>query len=107
MDNTKFLTELLRLKDIKIKITWFDFKNQDNELHIGVKPYKTGGCCPTCGRRCRIIRVLESRSWINVTILGSKIVFWYAPREINCPTHGHVQEDITWTAPLCAGDLSS
>jgi transposase len=97
MGNTKLLTKLLRLKDIKI--TWFDFKNRDKEMHIGIKPYKTGRRCPTCGRRCRIIRALENRSWTDVTILGRKVIFWYAPRVINCPTHGRVQEDIPWAAP--------
>lgn len=97
MGNTKLLTKLLRLKGIKI--TWFDFKNRDKELHLGLKPHKTGCCCPICNRRCPIVRTMESRSWTDVTILGRKIVLWFAPRVIHCPAHGRVQEDITWAAP--------
>src|SRR5271170_4613494 len=92
MGNTKLLTKLLRLKDVKI--TWFKFENRDKELHIGIKPYKTGCHCPTCDRRCPIVCKAQNRSWKDVTILGRKIVLWYAPRDINCPTHGRVQEEI-------------
>jgi transposase len=28
-----------------------------------------------------------------------RIVFHYAPKEIDCPTHGRVQEQIAWAAP--------
>ena len=97
MGNTKLLAKLLRLKDVKI--TWFKFENRDKELHIGVKPYKTGCRCPTCDRRCPIVCSLKPRSWTDVTILGRKVVLWNAPREINCPTHGRVQEQIPWAAP--------
>jgi transposase len=97
MGNTKLLTKLLRLKNIKI--TWFEFRNRDKELHIGVKPYKNGCRCPTCNRRCPIVRHATNRSWTDVTILGRKIVLWYVPRDINCPTHGRVQEAIPWAAP--------
>lgn len=98
MGNTRLLTKLLCLKGAKIN--WFQFENRDKELHIGVKPYKTGCRCQKCGRRCKIVGIAEARSWTDVTILGRKTVFWYAPKEINCPTHGCAQEDIPWAAPL-------
>jgi hypothetical protein len=82
-----------------MKVIWFEFKDRDKELHIGVKSYKNGCRCPTCNRRCPIVRCAENRSWMDVTILGLKVVFWYAPREINCPTHGRIQENIPWAAP--------
>ena len=67
MGNTKLLTKLLCLKDVKI--TWFNFENYNKELHLGLKPYKTGCCCSTCGRRCPIVRTMEIRlpflSWLN------------------------------------------
>ena len=97
MGNTKLLMKLLRLKEIKIN--WFRFEMRDKELHIGIKPYKTGCRCQQCGRRCKIVCVGENRSWTDVTILGRKIVLWYAPKEIICPTHGRAQEDIPWAAP--------
>jgi len=82
-----------------MKVTWFEFKDHNKELHIGVKPYKNGCCCQQCQRRCPIIRQAEeSRSWSDVTVLGLKIVFWYPPKVIDCETHGKAQEAIPWAA---------
>jgi transposase len=97
MDNTKLLTKLLRLNGVKI--TYFEFKNRDKELHVGVKPNKNGCRCQQCGRRCPIVRIVGKRSWVDVTILGRKVIFWYAPKEIKCPTHGRGQEELPWAAP--------
>ena len=33
--------------------------------------------------------------------MGMRILLWYAPKEIRCPTHGRVQEEIPW-APAFA-----
>ena len=30
--------------------------------------------------------------------MGMRILLWYAPKEIQCPTHGRVQEKISWAA---------
>jgi transposase len=99
MSNQKLLLKLLRLKGLKI--TWFEFKDRNKELHIGVKPYKNGCLCQQCQRRCPIVREAEeARPWTDVTILGLKIILWYAPKEINCPTHGKAQEEIPWAAPM-------
>ena len=38
------------------------------------------------------------RRWEDATILGIRIIFHYAPKEIECPTHGRVQEAIPWAA---------
>src|SRR5438067_836841 len=47
----------------------------------------------------RIARTVgEARSWSDVTILGIRIVLYYAPKEIVCPTHGRIQEAISWAA---------
>lgn len=98
MSNSKLLCKLLRLKEMKV--TWFEFKARGKELHLGVKPYKNGCLCQQCQRRCQIVRqATESRSWGDVTILGLKVVLWYAPKEIDCPTHGRAQENIAWAAP--------
>jgi transposase len=35
---------MLRLK--ALKITDFEFRNRDKELHLAVKPYKNGCPCP-------------------------------------------------------------
>ncbi len=92
------LAKILRLKDLKI--TAFAFQQRDTELHLWVKPFKNGCRCPKCERRCPIVRqAQEARSWEDVAILGRKVLFWYAPKEIVCPTHGLVQERIPWAAP--------
>jgi transposase len=81
----------------RLKVSDFEFKNRGTELHLAVKPYKNGCRCPHCGRRGRIVRQATSfRLWEDVPILGLRILFHYAPKEIECPTHGRVQEEIPW-----------
>jgi transposase len=97
MSTLRLLQKLLRLKEVKI--TWFEFRSRDTELHLGVKPYKNGCRCAECGRRGRVIRsATEARTWTDVTILGLKVTFHYAPKEITCPTHGRGREEIPWAA---------
>ena len=38
MTNHRLLARLLQLRELKI--TGFQFKNRDKELHLSVKPYK-------------------------------------------------------------------
>ena len=100
MSNLKLLRTILRLKSLKI--THFRFMHRDKELHLAVKPYKNGCRCPDCGRRGRIVhQTTELRRWEDVAVMGLRIVLWYAPKEIQCPTHGRVQEEIPW-APVYA-----
>jgi len=95
VSNLKLLSKILRLKTMRI--THFCFKNREKELHLAVKPYKNGCRCPKCGRRGRIKRhTTELRRWEDLTLMGMKTMFWYAPKEILCPTHGRVQEEIPW-----------
>nr|WP_246345558.1 ISL3 family transposase [endosymbiont of Lamellibrachia barhami] len=94
----KLLSKILRLKGMKITSFWF--KNRDRELHLAIKPYKNGCRCPECGRRGRIVRyATELRRWEDLTLMGMKVLFWYAPKEIQCTTHGRVQEMIPWAPP--------
>lgn len=98
MSNLTLLAKILRLKDLKI--TAFSFQQRDTELHLWVKPFKNGCRCPVCERRCPIVRqAQEARSWEDIAVFGRKTLFWYAPKEILCPTHGLVQEKIPWAAP--------
>lgn len=95
MSNTKLLRKILRL--IELKVTWFRFQDRGKELHLGVKPYKNGCLCPECGRRCRIVRyAVDERSWKDLAVFGLQVYFHYAPKEIECPTHGLLQEEIPW-----------
>jgi len=97
MSNTTLLAKILRLKEMKI--TGFAFKHRGQELHLSVKPYKNGCRCPACQRRCRIVRHgTEPRCWTDVTVLGMRVILHYAPKEIDCPTHGRAQEAIPWAA---------
>lgn len=98
MSNLKLLYKILRLKGMKV--THFDFRNRNKELHLAVKPYKNGCRCPDCGRRGRIVRhTAQPRRWEDLTLMGLKVLFCYAPKEIHCPTHGRVQEEIPWAEP--------
>ena len=98
MSNRKLLRTILRLQSLKI--TDFRLMHRDTELHLAVKPYKNGCRCPACGRRGRIVhQTTEFRRWEDVAVLGLRVVLWYAPKEIQCPTHGRVQEEIPWAPP--------
>lgn len=97
MSNMKLLLKILRLKELKIN--GFEFRQRDKELHLFVKPYKNGCCCPECRRRCRIVRHgAEPRCWADITLIGMRVILHYAPKEIECPTHGRLQEAIPWAA---------
>ena len=97
MSELRLLKKILRFKEVNI--THFELKNRDTELHLGVKPYKNGCRCPVCHRRCRIVRLArEVRSWSDLTLFGMPVSLWYTPKEIECPTHGRLQEDIAWAA---------
>ena len=95
MTTTKFISKLIKLKDLKL--AWYQLRDRKKELWLGVKPYKNGCCCPECGRRCRILNQLENyRIWRDIVICGVQILLYYAPKEIWCPTHGRMQENIPW-----------
>ena len=97
MSNMKLLLKILRLKELKIN--GFEFRQRDKELHLFVKPYKNGCRCPECRRRCRIVRHgTEPRSWTDITVMGMRVILHYAPKELVCPTHGRLQEEIPWAA---------
>lgn len=96
MTSNKLLSCLLKMKGFRV--TWFELKSE-TILRVGVKPHKTGCRCPKCGRRCEIVRHLrECRSWDDIVVCGRRCIFMYAPKEIYCPTHGRIQEQIPWAA---------
>lgn len=91
-----FIAKLFQFKRY-LKVTSFEFTNYNKILHILVKPYKNGCCCNACGRRCKIVGFAkESRSWRDIPIHGIEVWLDYHPREVHCPTHGRVQENIPW-----------
>lgn len=95
MTVNKFIRKLLNLKGLLV--TSYHFKIRYRVLNLWVKPYKNGCLCPHCKRRGRIIRTMdEPRQWRDIPICGWSVFLWYRPREILCPTHNRVQEDIPW-----------
>jgi len=95
MTVNKFIRKVLNLKGVSV--TGFQFKIRDRELHLWVKPHKNGCLCPHCRRRGRIKRIMDQpRVWRDLPICGWSVFFWYYPKEISCPTHGRVQEEIPW-----------
>jgi len=97
MSNMKLLAKILRLKGLKIN--GYEFRRRDKELHLVVKPYKNGCRCTLCQRRCQIVRhATEPRIWTDITLIGMRVLLHYTPKEIVCPTHGRLQEEIPWAA---------
>ena len=95
MTVNKFIRKLFQLKGVVVKN--YQFKTREKVLKLWVAPYKNGCLCPQCQRRCRIIRMMdEPRHWRDIPACGWTVFFWYTPREVMCPTHGRVQEDIPW-----------
>lgn len=98
MGINKFITRLLRIKGFRI--CWYSFSDYNRELHLGVKPHKNGCRCPHCGRRGTIVRIMpDVRAWRDVRVCGITVWLHYQLKEIDCPTHGRVQEEIPWAAP--------
>jgi transposase len=92
----KFLLKLFKLKKV-VKITDVEFKDRGKILNIYVKPYKNGCECPKCDRRCKIVGFAkEKRFWKDLPVHGIKVNFVYLPKEVECPTHGRIQENIPW-----------
>jgi transposase len=38
----------------------------------------------------------EYRLWRDLPLYGCTVMLWYCPKEIKCPTHGRIQENIPW-----------
>jgi len=94
----KFIVALLHLKDIFV--CDYQLKHRDRELHLFIRPYKKGCRCPQCGRRGKIVHISSSiRMWRDLPVGRWKVFFCYQPKEIFCPTHGRIQEDIPWADP--------
>ena len=95
MTVNKFIRKLLNLKGLVVYD--YQFRTRSRALILWVKPYKNGCICPYCKRRCRIVRIMDRiRQWRDIPVCGWSVFFWYHPREIICPTHGRVQEEIPW-----------
>jgi transposase len=92
----KVLCTLLKLKDLRIVNHWFE----PGGLVLAVKPYKNGRRCPECGRRGTLVHASSARRWRDVQVCARTVWLLYGPREIRCPTHGRVSEEIPWAEPF-------
>lgn len=96
MTVNQFIRKLLNLKELSVVGFHLD-TGKHGALELFVKPYKNGCLCPHCRRRCPIVRTREfARMWRDPPIYGRGVRLWYQPREVQCPTHGRVQEEIPW-----------
>jgi len=96
MSALKLIAKLFRLERY-LRVVEFWFRVRDGEFHLLVKPYKNGCRCPECGQRGRFLRQMPKvRIWRDIRICGWAVYFHYCPREIECRTHGRVQERIPW-----------
>ncbi len=94
MTANKCIQKLLRFKGLKVVDFAFEVPGR---LVILVKPHRNGCCCPECGRRGKIVQVLPGvRWWRDISIAGWSVWLQHCPREILCPTHGRIQENIPW-----------
>ena len=95
MATNKFIRSLLNLKELSV--SRFALQIRKRRLNLWVKPYKNGCRCPQCRRRGRIAHITDMyRVWRDLPIYGISVLLWYCPKEILCPTHGRVQENIPW-----------
>jgi transposase len=95
MTANKFIRNLLRLKELSVSGFELDHKNQT--LFLWVKPHKNGCRCPYCNRRAKIVHQTNiGRVWRDLPLYGYQVQLCYSAREILCPTHGRVQENIPW-----------
>ena len=82
MTDKKLLAKLLRIKGYHVK--WYDIYAKKGEIHIGVKPHKTGSRCPECDRREKIVATLpEHRKWLDVMICGMRVFFFISQEKLN------------------------
>lgn len=96
MTTLRVLGKLLKLKGLRVRSAWFEPEG----LILAVKPYKNGCRCPECGRRGTIVNSLDLRRWRDVQVCGRTIRLLYRPREIRCPTHDRLSEEIPWAEPF-------
>ncbi len=93
MTVNKLLVKLFRFKGLRVLD--MSFRGLWN-ISITVKPNKNGCRCPECGRRGKILCFLECRRWRDLTMCGWTVWLEFCPREIRCPTHGRLMEEIPW-----------
>ena len=99
MTAMKFVSKLFKFKGFGAVGVWFEGHGEEAAVVVAVKPQRNGCRCPECGRRGKIVQVMEPRRWRDVRICGRTVWLYHRPREIRCPTHGRHVEEVPWAAP--------
>ena len=99
MTAMKFVSKLFKFKGFGAVDVCFEGHGEEAAVVVSVQPHNNGCRCPQCGRRGKIVRVMEPRRWRDVRICGRTVWLYYRPREIRCPTHGRHVEEVPWAAP--------
>lgn len=99
MTTLKFVSNLLKFKGFRAVDVCFEGCGQEAAIVVSVEPHNNGCRCPQCGRRGKIVRVMEPRRWRDVRVCGRTVWLHHRPREIRCPTHGRHIEEVPWAAP--------
>lgn len=98
MTGMKLVSKLLKFKGFRAVNLWFEGKGV-GDIIVAVKPHKNGCRCPQCGRRGKIVRIMQPRRWRDVRVCGRTVWLQHSPREIRCPTHGRRVEEPPWAEP--------
>ena len=98
MTGMKLVSKLLKFKGFRAVNLWFEGKGV-GDIIVAVKPHKNGCRCPQCGRRGKIVRIMQPRRWRDVRVCGRTVWLQHSPREIRCPTHGRRVEESPWAEP--------
>ena len=99
MTAMKFVSKLFKFKGFGAVDVCFEGHGEEAAVVVAVQPHNNGCRCPQCGRRSKIVRVMEPRRWRDVRICGRTVWLYHRPREIRCPTHGRHVEEVPWAAP--------
>ena len=98
MTAMKFVSKMFQFKGFRAVGVWFEGHGEEAAVVVAVKPQRNGCRCPECGRRGKIVQVMEFRRWRDVRVCGRTLWLHHAPREIRCPTHGRRVEEVPWAA---------
>ena len=99
MTAMKFVSKLFKFKGFGAVDVCFEGHGEEAAVVVAVKPQRNGCRCPECGRRGKIVQVMEFCRWRDVRVCGRTLWLHHAPREIRCPTHGRRVEEVPWAAP--------
>ena len=70
MTTLKFVSNLLKFKGFRAVDVCFEGCGQEAAIMVSVEPHNNGCRCPQCGRRGKIVRVMEPRRWRDVRGVG-------------------------------------